>query len=78
MGEYRCNVEIGLEAWNKASKENKLAELVESAAYQAISEALRAGKVGVFRDVRLNIVPNFSEDKTHEVVEVVVLYDTIL
>lgn len=78
MGEYRCNVEIDCETWAKADSENKLVELVESAAYKAIYKAREDGELGIFKDVQLNIVPNFSEDKTCEVIEVVVLYETIL
>lgn len=74
MAEYKCSVEIDSETWAKADKEDKLVELVESAAYKAMWKAREDGHIGLIKDVYLNIVPNFAEDRTHEVVEVVIIH----
>lgn len=74
MGEYRSNIEIDCDTWAEADKNNKLVELVESAAYKVMWKAREDGEIGLIKDVKLNIVPNFAEDKTCEVVEVVILY----
>ncbi len=78
MREYKGQVEVDLDTWKKHADKDNLVFLVESAAYQVMLEARGKGIVGNIRDVKMNIIPDFSEDKTHETVEVVIYYAPVL
>ena len=74
--QYSTEIDIPMDVWNKHKKTDTLVELVEDAGYLAISEAMSNGFTGKIKDVAMEIVPNFDEDRSKEVVKVVIFYDT--
>lgn len=75
---YEEEVEIPIDVWERHKEKDDLVNLVERAGYIVIGEAFNSGMTGKLINISMNIVPNFDEDKTHQVVRVVLEYEPVV
>ncbi len=71
---YEYTEDVNITEWRKHSDNDTLPQLVEDCGWAAIGAAKRDGYNNPIKDVYMEVVPNFDEDRTHETVKVVIEY----
>lgn len=71
---YEGFVDIPIKRWKIADEEDELVALVEQAGYQVIGEAISKGFTKKIKDIHLEVIPNFDDDRSHETIKVVLEY----
>ena len=74
---YEGFVDIPIKRWKTAAEEDKLVDLVEQAGYQVIGEAMSKGFTKKIKDIYLEVMPNFDDDRSHETIKVVLEYESV-
>lgn len=75
---YEGFVDIPIKEWRKHSEKGDLVSLVERAGYQVIGEAMSKGFTNPVKDIKLEIMPNFDDERRFETVKVVLEYGSVL
>ncbi len=75
---YIYHKRVPLFTWQEHDKNNTLAKFVEDIGWEAIGESRKEGYTKKVKDVSIDVVPNFQEEKTYEMVRVTLLYESVL
>lgn len=75
---YEGFVDIPIKEWREHSDNNDLVALVERAGYQVISESIAKGFTKPIKDIKLDIMPNFDDERRFETVKVVLVYGPVV
>lgn len=74
MNEYKFIAEIEIDIWKAADNEGALANLVEEVIWDAVAAAKGSGKVEVVKDVDVEIIPDFDDDRSVQKVQVILFH----
>lgn len=75
---YEGFVDIPIKTWQDSDEQGKLVDLVERAGYEVMGEAISKGFKGKIKNIQIEVLPNFDDDRTHETVKVVLEYESVV
>ena len=75
---YIYHKKVPIFTWQEHYKNNTLVKFVEEIGWEAIGQSRKEGYTKLIKDVNIDVIPNFQEDKTYETVRVTLLYDSVV